>query len=153
MQKAIDYQQKKDYAKLLYTIEGVTVQKELAERVGVSPQTINKWVNEDDKLWDRLRQSIIITKESELRRLYMQIQELNDAIEERPKGQRYSNSKEADVLVKLTAAVRQLETDTSIADVMEVLKKFLSFTRSLKDADYLKELTSLADNFIKSLIK
>lgn len=153
MTKAIDYTQKKDYAKLLYTIEGVTVQKELAERVGVSPQTINKWVNEDDKLWDRLRQSIIITKESELRRLYMQIQELNDAIEDRPKGQRYSNSKEADVLVKLTAAVRQLETDTSIADVMEVLKKFLSFTRSLKDAEYLKELTALADNFIKSLIK
>ncbi len=143
-------QQKKEYAKLLYTVEGVTVQKELAERVGVSKQTINKWVNEEN--WESLRASVIITKEQELKRLYMQLVELNDAIMDREKGSRFANSKEADVLVKLTAAVKQLETDTSVADTIEVLKNFINHVRQ-EDYVKAKELTALADIFIKTIVK
>lgn len=145
-------QQKKDYAKLLYTIEGVTMQKELAQRVGVSVQTINSWVNAEDKLWDRIRSSMIITKEVELRRMYMQITELNDNIMKRPVGQRFSDSKEADILIKLTSAVRQLETDTSISEVIEVMKNYIGFVRTI-DLATAKEITALADQYIKSLIK
>ena len=145
-------QQKKDYAKLLYTIEGVTMQKELAQRVGVSVQTINSWVNAEDKLWDRIRSSMIITKEVELRRMYMQITELNDNIMKRPVGQRFSDSKEADVLIKLTSAVRQLETDTSISEVIEVMKNYIGFVRTI-DLATAKTITGLADQYIKSLIK
>jgi len=143
-------QQKKDYAKLLYTVEGVTVQKELAERVGVSKQSINRWVNEEN--WESLRASVIITKEQELKRLYMQLVELNDAIMEREKGFRFANSKEADVLVKLTAAVKQLETDTSVADTIEVLKNFINHVRQ-EDYVKAKEITALADIFIKTIVK
>lgn len=143
-------QRKKDYAKLLYTVEGVTVQKELAQRAGISEQTISKWINKEK--WEQIRASVIITKESELKRLYFQITELNDAIEGRDKGQRFASSKEADVLVKLTAAVRQLETDTSIADSIEVLKNFINQVRQ-DDYEMAKKITVLADGFIKSLVK
>lgn len=143
-------QRKKDYAKLLYTVEGVTVQKELSERVGISLVTINKWVNKEN--WESLRASVIITKENELKRMYMQITELNDAIMARPKGERFASSKEADILVKLTAAVRELETDTSVADTIEVLKNFIN---NIREDDYAqaKKITALADVFIKSLLK
>lgn len=143
-------QRKYDHAKLLYTVEGVTVQKELAERVGTTPQTINKWIK--DEAWENLRASVIITKDAELHRFYMQITELNDSIMNRPKGQRFANSKEADALVKLTGAVRQLETDTSVADTIEVLKNFINHIRQ-DDYEKAKEVTNLADIFIKSIIK
>ena len=143
-------ERKKNYAKLLYTVEGVTVGKELAERVGVSTVTISKWINSED--WEHLRASVIITKESELRRLYMQITELNDTIFTRPKGERFASNKEADTLIKLTAAVKQLETDTSIAEAIEVVKKLINHIRQ-DDYKKAQEVTVFADAFIKSLLK
>ena len=82
----------------------------------------------------------------------MQLVELNDAIMEREKGFRFANSKEADVLVKLTAAVKQLETDTSVADTIEVLKNFINHVRQ-EDYVKAKEITALADIFIKTIVK
>ena len=143
-------QRKKDYAKLLYTVEGVTVQKELADRVGVSAVTMTKWVKEEG--WEARRASIIITKEAELGRLYQQITELNDHIMAKPQGQRFANSKEADTLTKLTAAVRQLETETSLADTIEVMKDFINHIRE-DDFEKAKEVTALADVYIKSKMK
>lgn len=143
-------QRKFNHAKLLYTVEGVTVQKELAERVGTTPQTITKWIKEE--AWENLRASVIITKDAELHRFYMQITELNDFIMNKPKGERFANSKEADALVKLTGAVRQLETDTSVADTIEVLKNFINHIRQ-DDYEKAKEVTNLADIYIKSIIK
>jgi transcriptional regulator with XRE-family HTH domain len=144
--------QKKEHAKLLY-LQGVTMQKELAERVGVSEQTISKWVNADDKQWDRMRQSTLITKESELRRFYEQLTELNDKIMDRPKGARYPDSKEADSQTKITASIRAMETETSLAEIMEVLKNFLVFTRQAQEPETVKLVTALADQFVKSNIR
>ena len=143
-------QRKKEYAKLLFTTQGVTVQKELAERVGVSAVTMNKWVHEEG--WESLRASVILTKENELHRFYMQVTELNDFILLKEAGQRFANSKEADTLVKLSGAIRQLETDTSVADTIEVLKNFI---HHIREDDYAKakEVTRLGDVFIKSIIK
>lgn len=141
---------KKNHAKLLYTVEGVTVQKELAERVGVSTVTMNKWFKEEN--WDTLRASVIITKEEELKRMYQQVVELNDFIMMKEEGTRFANSKEADVMVKITSAIRQLETDTSVADTIEAIKNFINHIRQ-DDYEKAKEVTALADIFIKSLIR
>jgi len=145
-------QQKHEHAKLLYTVQGVTVQKELSERVGVSPQTINKWVNADDRLWDRMRESTLITKEAEMRRMYMQLTELNDKIMGREKGDRFANSKEADTLSKIAKAIKDMETETALAEIMEVMKNFLVFVRH-QDYEKAKEITVLADHFIKAQIR
>lgn len=144
-------QQKKDYAKLLYTVEGVTIQKELAERVGVSKQSINKWVNEEN--WESLRASVIITKEQELKRLYAQMIELNDEIAGREQGKRYAGTKDADVLVKLTAAIRQLETDTSIAQIIEALRGLVQFVQLSGDFDKAKLIMNEGDAYVKSMVK
>lgn len=143
-------QQKKEFARLLYVQEGVTTQKELAARVGVSEQTISKWINQEN--WQQFRASLIITKDQELRRLYGQLIELNDAIEQREPGMRYASSREADTITKLSAAIRQLETDTSVADSINVLKDFIIFVRQ-QDPDQAREVTALADSFVRSLTK
>ncbi|MFD2961357.1 MULTISPECIES: YfeC-like transcriptional regulator [Olivibacter] len=148
--KSNSIQQKKEHAYILYTKEGVTEQKTLAERVGVSKQTINKWVNSEN--WERQRQSLIVTAESELRRFYMQVTELNDFIMKREEGKRFANSKEADTLVKLSGAIKNLEQDVSLGETMQVLKKFIGLV-SKENLNEAKLITKWADIFIKTLLK
>ena len=143
--------QKKEHAKLLFIKENLS-QKEIAEKVEVSEKTINRWVNENNEEWKRMRQSIIITKEEQLRRIYEQLDELNQAIQKRDAGCKYANSKEADVIVKLTAAANNLESDASIADIVEVAKRFLNWLRPL-DLQKAKEVSALLDAFIKDQMK
>lgn len=143
--------QKQEHAKLLYTVEGVTVGKELAERVGVSPQTISKWINSEP--WEELRSSILLTKDSELRRLYRRFTFLNDHIEQREINERKPvGNAEADSLVKISAAIKNLETDVSAAEAIEILKNFINAVRT-HNLDLAKQITKEADHFIKTLIK
>lgn len=142
--------QKKEHAKLLYTVEGLTVGKELAERVGVSPQTISKWINSED--WEMIRASLIMTREAELRRLYRRLTFLNDTIEEREKSEKVPiTNAEADTLVKISASIKNMETDVSVSEAIQVLKNFINAVRSTNLA-LAKQMTVEADHYIKSLL-
>ena len=69
--------QKKDFAKSIYLGEDLT-QEEIAERVGVKRQTVSRWIKEGN--WERHKVSITITREEQLKNLYLQLSELNAAI-------------------------------------------------------------------------
>jgi len=142
---------KKEYAKLLFTQEKLS-QKEVAEKAGISEQTMTKWVKANNEEWKRLRTSYVITKREQLSRLYEQIGEITETIQEREKGKRYSDSKEADILVKLTAAAKNLETDASVADIIEVAMRFLNWLRPV-DLEKAKEISGYFDGFIKDQLK
>ena len=142
---------KKEHAKLLFTQEKLS-QKEIAERVNVSEQTITKWVNAENGEWKRLRQSLVITKREQLSRIYEQIDEITQEIQSREQGKRYVNSKEADILVKLTAAAKNLETEASVSDIIEVAMRFLNFMRPI-DLEKAKEISGYFDSFIKDQLK
>lgn len=146
---AMTRQQKKDYAKMLFLKSDLT-QKLIAGRVEVTEKTLGKWIKEED--WDMLKSSLIITKEEELRRLYQQLNELNNHIADRTEGNRYATSKEADTISKLASAIKQLERDTTIADVIDV---FIDFSNWLREADFEKaqEFVSLQDDFVKHKLK
>jgi transcriptional regulator with XRE-family HTH domain len=143
--------EKKEWAKLLYLKENLT-QKEIAIKVGVTEKTLSKWVNDKEEKWEQMKASIIITKEEELRRIYMQIKELNAHIFTREEGKRFANSKEADTLNKLSATARAMETEASLADVIEVFKRFLDWLREF-DLIKAKEIADLQDSFIKHCMK
>lgn len=140
--------EKKEYAKILYVKETMT-QKEIAQKVGISEKTLSKWVNDND--WDRLKASIVITKEEELRRIYQQISAINEEISKR-EGSKFATSREADILTKLAAAARSLETDSSIADIVEVGKRFLNWLRQ-SDLEKAKDFARLLDGFIKDSMR
>lgn len=140
--------QKKEWAKLLYLKEKIT-QKEIAEKVGVTEKTVSKWVNIEK--WENLKASITITKEDTLRRLYMQINEINSAIEKKPEGERYATGKEANDLAKLATAAKMLESEASISETMEVFKRFINWLRPL-DLLKAKDIIVLQDNYIKTIL-
>lgn len=141
--------QAREYAKLLYIKEGRS-NVEIAELVGVSHHTVGRWAAKEN--WDDLKKSLLLTKEEELRRMYAQLTELNTAILKKPEGERYANSKEADTLVKISSAIRQMETDTSVAQIVDVAQAFVKWVRAF-DIDQSKELTRLFEGFIKDRLK
>lgn len=142
---ALTVKQKKDWAKLLYVKSQMT-QKEIAEKVQVTEKTLSKWVNGEN--WEVLRGSLIITKEQELRRIYLQINALNNCICEKEEGKRFANSKEADTLTKLAAAARSLETENGISQTVDT---FIEFTNWLQGTDYQVaiQLSEYMDGFVK----
>ena len=142
---ALNNSQKKQWAQTLYLRENLT-QLEIAERVGVSRVTVSKWVR--DGKWEEQKAGITLTRQEQVANLYRQVAEINRTIATRHEGERFPNSKEADILGKLSAAIRNMEQETGIADGISVLTAFIEWLRPL-DLDKAKELTRLADAFIK----
>ena len=141
--------QKREWAEQLITQQGLS-QKEAAAKVGVSTVTMNKWYKRYK--WEDLKQSLLVTRQQQLKRLYMQMDELNTVIMQREAGKRFADSKEADTLSKLAGAIKTMETEASIADVVEVSKRFLNFIRRFS-AEKAIEVAALFDDFIKDLLK
>ena len=141
----MDNAQKKEWAKTLFLKESLS-QKEIATRVGVSNQTICKWVAEGN--WEKLKVSISLTKEEQLKQFYNQIAELNKVISERASGERFPSSTEADTISKLATAINKIEVETSITEIIDVSIQMLEW---LKEVDFskAKELSNLFDQFIK----
>lgn len=137
--------QKKEWAKTLYLRENLT-QQEIAERVGVSRVTVSNWVRSGK--WEEQKAGITLTRQEQVANLYRQVAEINRAISARADGEKFPNSKEADILGKLSAAIRNMEQETGIADIISVLTGFVEWLRPL-DLDKAKELTRLADAYIK----
>ena len=140
--------QKKEWAKPLYLRENLT-QQEIADRVGVSRVTVSNWVRSGK--WEEQKAGLTLTRQEQVANLYRQVAEINRAISARPEGERYPNSKEADILGKLSASIRNMEQETGIADIISVLTGFIEWLRPL-DLDKAKELTRLADAYIKDKI-
>jgi DNA-binding XRE family transcriptional regulator len=139
--------QKKEWAQMLYTSTDFT-QKEIALKVGVSERSMSKWVN--DGQWDKLRKSLLTTKAEQMRFLYDQLSELNKHI--RDKEQKFANSKEADSILKITAAIKNLETETSVGQIIEVATQFIRFVQS-DSIEKAQDVTGLFDLFIKERLK
>ena len=116
--------QKREWAQLLYTKEHLT-QKEIAERVGISVQTMSKWVTKFK--WDELKVSLTITREEQLKNLYRQLSEMNKAID-------------------------KLETETGLNEILSTFKEFLNWLRKF-NLEEAQRLVPLFDDFVKTKLK
>lgn len=145
---SMNAQQVKEWAKLLYTKEMLT-QREVAERTGKSPTTINRWVKKDR--WDDLRVSLTITKEEQLKSLYTQLKELNDEIAARPE-RRYATTAESDTISKLSSAIEKMETEVGLSEIISAFKGFTEWLRPI-NLDDAKLLAAHMDEYIKYRLK
>ncbi|MDR1345947.1 MAG: DDE transposase family protein [Bacteroidales bacterium] len=151
MATEITREQRRDYAKKIYLSEPGITQKELAERVGVSQKTMCAWVK--DGKWEELKTSMLTAKDEVLSYLYLQLKEIRDSVMGKDKGERVMNSKEADSVLKITASIKNLETETNTAEKIETGKQFLNFVRKTSGVgrpEFVKEVASLFDAYIKS---
>jgi len=135
-----------DYARVLYTQERLTF-VEISERTGVSSKTISKWCK--DLGWDNIRKSLLITKQNQITMLYDQLEWLNIDISSR--DVKCATPKEADTLIKLTAAIKRLEVEISMGEIIEVGRTFIDFVKDV-DFNQAKDITKLFDQFIQSRV-
>jgi transposase len=145
MANELNKEAKKLLAKDLF-LTGKRQQKEIAKMVGVSENTIGRWVK--DGKWELLRSSLTTTKESILANYYAQLASINNIIAERKEGERAATSKEADQIIKLSAAIKNLETETGIAEITSVCTGVCEFVRQF-DVDKAKEISELFNAYIE----
>lgn len=138
--------QKKDFARTIYLNEELT-HAEIAERVGVKRQTVSRWAGEGN--WERYKVSITMTREEQLKNLYLQLAELNNAINGRPEGERFASTAESDTIAKITGSIKKMETDVGLADILSVFKSFVKWLRTY-DMARSKEIVPLLDAYVKS---
>lgn len=130
---------------MLYLKDNLT-QQEIAEKVGVARQTVSRWAK--DEKWEERKVGVTLTREEQIANLHRQVAEINRVISGREEGQRYANASEADTLNKLATAIKKMETDVGIADIISVGMKFVNWLRPF-DLDKSKEFLRFWDAFIK----
>lgn len=135
-------------AKILYTREQLDG-KVVAKKVGVSERTMSSWVEKFN--WKSLRRRLLLSKEEQINSLYTQLEALNEIIKEQEK--KHPDTKQADVLIKLTAAIRNLETDLNIADLVESGIRFIKFIQMTCTLEQVLEITDMWHTFIQASIK
>ncbi len=137
-------------ARILFTREKLE-QKLIAEKVGVSEKTIGKWVNENN--WRSVRDRLLIGKEEVLNSFYEQLAEINESIRNKPEGERYGDSKISDTQVKLTASIRNMETDLGIADLVESGIRFIKFIQKYGTVEQVMIIDELWNAFLMENFK
>lgn len=137
----------KDFARTLYISEKLT-QAEIANRTGCREATVSNWIKKEG--WDKLRKSLLTSRQELLSNYYMQLDNLNTDIKSREVGFQFATSKEVDAIVKYAAAIRSLEYETSTAQKMDVSMQFCQWLRTAVDQKQVVEITNLLDSFIKA---
>lgn len=140
----------KEHARLLYTRDNITTQKELAERVGVAEKTIARWIEEEG--WKKLKRNFILTREEQLANLLDELTELNEKIKTKNQGQRFADSKEANVRRYLIRDIKDLETETSSSEFINAFTVFINFVKK-EDLESARLIGSFADKFIKTKLR
>lgn len=142
--KTKEIERKKEWAKTLY-LRGDLLQKEIAEKVGIAEKTLSKWIKDNN--WESLKTSLLTTKAEQLQMLYSQLKSLNNNIKE--KHDNIPDVRTADTIIKITASIKSLETETSVAEIIEVAQDFIKFVKQ-DNLDKAKEVTTLFDMYIRT---
>ncbi len=141
MNQNITGEQHKEWAKLLFTQHKHTI-KEVAKTIDIEEAVVRKWVKDNN--WEEIRLSLLVSKEFQLSKLYNLLDRLttkmNDDIE--------INTKEVDLTIKYTAAIKNLEVETGLLQIVEVAKLFTTWL-SRKDKEIARMITIELDAFIK----
>ena len=108
-----------------YFFNGET-QKAIAEKIGVSAQTVNRWAKDDN--WESLRAAKTITRTEIVNNM---LQQLNQRI--------VNGDLNADEAAKMAKAIKSLDGETNIITVIEVFTAYNKWLISRMQFD--EELT------------
>lgn len=141
--------QKKNLARDLYIL-GQYTYEEIGAKVGVQRQTVSRWAKEGK--WDDTKAGMSVTREENLKYLNQHLKNINMDILKRDEANRQPTTKEADVMVKIAAAIKSMELDVGIADIISVGMRFTEWLRRV-DLEKAKDFIPYWDSFIKEQAK
>lgn len=94
----------------LYYFQGDS-QKAIAQRIGVSAQTVNRWVASGE--WDSLRAAKTLSRKELVAKM---LQKINERLD--------SDDWTADEIIKAASAIEKLDKKTNVVTMMEVFATF-----------------------------
>jgi transposase-like protein len=150
MNQRLSLDQKKELAKILYIKDSGMTLAEIAGKVGLTEETLRRWVKQEGL--EQMRESELAGRAEQLRILNRQLNALNTAIEQKPPDARYPDSKQADILSKIAAAIKGLENEVNLTAAIDVGKAFITYVREV-DFENLRLVLMLYDGYIKTLVK
>lgn len=148
-----ELEEKREYARLLF-MQGET-QKVIAEKVGVSAVTVNKWVAENG--WQEQRAAANITRPELVNKLLHTIDKLIEQVNESEDPEAMAGL--GDKLAKLSTTIERLDKKASIVDVIEVFmafSKWMQFRMAIDDEitpELLKTINKYHDLYINELLQ
>jgi transposase-like protein len=145
-------EQKKELARMYY-LQGEN-QKGISEKVGISKQTIVKWVA--DGKWSEMRAAKTITRPELTNKLLLTINTLIEQVQESKDPNLISGL--GDKLSKLSSVIEKLDKKASVVDVIEVFiafGKWLQYRASFDEEltpELLKAINKYQDIYISEII-
>ena len=143
-----DNENKRELAKMLYV--GGSEVAEIAERVGVSRQSVSTWINKNG--WKELRAARSITRPELVNKLLVTI---NNLIEDVNTGDDPTSvSGLADKLVKLSSVIERLDKKANIVQTVDVFMAFSDWVEYQAKSDpevtvaFMKVLNRLHNEFL-----
>ena len=114
--------ERKAWAHSLYKREDLSY-KDIALEVGTDEATVRMWSIEDE--WNGTKRSQLTAKRVQLDFLYTCLEKLS----EKMKNPDDINPKDIDLMVKYTNAIKNLEIEPSVAEIIEVMEVFIQWLR------------------------
>lgn len=126
-------EEKKEYARALYMLG--EQQNAIAEKTGISKQTVSKWVA--DGGWAEIRTAQRVTRPEIVNNLLRALQSEVDRLHAETDPKMISGA--ADKLSKIAATIEKLDKQVSVVDAIEVFMAFGKWINHRKRTD--RELT------------
>lgn len=151
---------RKDFAKILY-VQNYNSPTEIGEKlwtkesmsedarkraIHAGEKAVRTWVKEG--AWDDLRTSLSITRDANLKNLYLQISTITNNIAGRAPEERVATKEEADMLAKLADIISKLESEVGISEIVNTGMQFIDWIKS-HDIGAAKEVCTYWDEFLK----
>lgn len=136
--------QKYEYAYLLYMQK--IPQKEIAERVGVSQQTLVKW--KDEGGWEYKRVAKTVSRDNIINKVLLRLNEMLDNADEF----------NADEFSKAANQLSKLKQGCTVDDIADILSKFGDWVIEQSASDktittgFVQQLTRLQDKYLLNRI-
>lgn len=142
MTKRLKYEERKEWARMLYTKQELSAM-DVANTVAVQESQVLKWARED--AWDTVRSSLLISKQTQLKRLYTALEKLTRSIEQ---ADMEVNPKDIDLAIKYTTAIKSLEPEVTVSLIIDIAELFINWLRK-RDLHFARAVATHFDAFIK----
>ncbi len=144
MAEELNYNERKEWAKLLYTTCDKSA-KEVALEVNIDESQVRLW--EAKEQWQSHKRYLHSSKANRLELLHDQITKLHTKI----KSEDTPNPKDMDLLIKYSTTANELEEPPSVSEIIDVFESFIQWLRK-KDQPLTKKLIVQLDAFVTQKI-
>lgn len=120
---------------------------EIGDAVGVGADTVGEWARK--QLWKQAKAANTITREKNISMMLVQMNNLLEAINIRPKEQRYATASEADSITKMSNVIKQLSGRTSLPDFYNVQTEFIKYLHTA-NANLAKQVVDYSKEFLQT---